>query len=65
MGTVSWKNVPIPNFPQGWELQNMLTVCLLIAQSALARRESRGVHFRSDHPDTDDQNYKRHIEIKS
>ena len=50
--------------PQGWELQNMLTVCLLIAQSALARKESRGVHFRSDYPDTDDQNFKKHNEIK-
>ena len=49
---------------QGWELQNMLTVCLLIAQSAIARKESRGVHFRSDFPDTDDQNFKKHSEIK-
>jgi L-aspartate oxidase len=50
--------------PQGWECQNMLTVCLLIAQSALARKESRGVHFRSDYHDTDDQNFKKHTEIK-
>jgi L-aspartate oxidase len=50
--------------PQGWELQNMLTVCLLIAQSALARKESRGVHFRSDYPDTDDEKFKNHTEIK-
>jgi L-aspartate oxidase len=50
--------------PHGWELQNMLTVCLLIAQSALARKESRGVHFRSDHPDTNDENFKKHTEIK-
>jgi L-aspartate oxidase len=50
--------------PQGWELQNMLTICLLIAQSALARKESRGVHYRRDYPDTDDQNFKIHSEIK-
>lgn len=49
---------------QGWELQNMLTVCQLIAQSALARKESRGVHFRSDYPDTDDEHFKKHTEIK-
>jgi L-aspartate oxidase len=49
--------------PQGWELQNMLTVCLLITQSALARKESRGVHFRSDYPDTDDEHFKKHTEI--
>jgi L-aspartate oxidase len=48
----------------GWELQNMLTVCLLIAQSALARKESRGVHFRGDYPETDDEHFKKHTEIK-
>ena len=49
--------------PQGWECQNMLTVCLLMAQSALMRQESRGVHFRSDFPNTDDEHFKMHIEI--
>jgi L-aspartate oxidase len=49
--------------PQGWECQNMLTVCLLMARSAQMRRESRGVHFRSDFPDTDDEHFKKHIEI--
>lgn len=49
--------------PQGWECQNMLTVCLLMANSAQQRRESRGVHFRSDFPDTDDKHFKKYIEI--
>ncbi len=48
--------------PQGWECQNMLTVALLIAQAAAARKESRGVHFRSDYTDTDDA-FKNHTEI--
>ncbi len=39
--------------PYGWECQNMLTVSLLMAQSAQKRKESRGVHFRSDHPEMD------------
>ena len=38
--------------PVGWELQNMLTVAQVIAQAALSRRESRGVHLRTDYPDT-------------
>jgi len=48
---------------KGWECQNMLTVSLLMAQSAQKRRESRGVHFRRDFPDTDDKNFKKHIEV--
>jgi L-aspartate oxidase len=49
--------------PQGWECQNMLTISLLMAQAAHQRRESRGVHFRSDFPQPDDKNFKKHIEI--
>jgi len=51
--------------PAGWECQNMLTVCLLMARAAEARQESRGVHFRSDFPDTDDKRFKKHLEISS
>ncbi len=35
---------------EGWELQNMLLVARLMIETALARRESRGVHYRSDFP---------------
>jgi L-aspartate oxidase len=49
--------------PNGWECQNMLTVSGLMARAAQMRRESRGVHFRSDYPDTDDEQFKKHIEI--
>jgi L-aspartate oxidase len=49
--------------PEGWECQNMLTVSLLMAQSAHNRRESRGVHYRRDFPETNDKNFKKHIEI--
>jgi L-aspartate oxidase len=37
--------------PNGWELQNMLIVSRIVAESALWREESRGVHFRTDFPD--------------
>ncbi len=38
--------------PSGWELQNMLLAARLTTAAAAARTESRGVHFRSDHPHT-------------
>jgi L-aspartate oxidase len=50
--------------PNGWECQNMLTVCQLMTGSALTRQESRGVHFRSDFPSIDDEHFKKHIEIR-
>ncbi|MDP3012681.1 MAG: L-aspartate oxidase [Candidatus Subteraquimicrobiales bacterium] len=50
--------------PEGFELQNMITVAELIARSALMREESRGAHFRSDFPSTDDLHWKKHIVLK-
>ncbi|MBE0446552.1 MAG: L-aspartate oxidase [Actinobacteria bacterium] len=38
----------------GFELQNMLCIAGLVARSALARRESRGVHYREDYPEPSD-----------
>jgi succinate dehydrogenase / fumarate reductase flavoprotein subunit len=35
---------------QIWELNNLITVSIIIAQGALARKESRGAHFREDYP---------------
>ncbi|MEL7237300.1 MAG: FAD-binding protein, partial [Planctomycetota bacterium] len=43
---------------EGWELQNMLTTCLLITSAAHARTESRGVHYRTDHPNRDDEHWR-------
>lgn len=46
---------------KGWELQNMLTVGKLLCAAALKREESRGVHLRTDFPDTDDKNWRKHL----
>jgi L-aspartate oxidase len=39
--------------PDGWELQNMLTVARVMVAAALAREESRGVHLRTDFREPD------------
>lgn len=45
--------------PAGWELQNMVTLASLMLQSAQQREESRGVHYRLDFPEPDDQHWQR------
>lgn len=47
---------------QGWELQNMLLAAQLMIRAALARTESRGVHYRTDFPATEPQ-LARHIPL--
>ena len=55
-----WEACAVPggtgyNLPwMDWlNLENLLDVCQAIATSALARTESRGSHYRSDHPEKD------------
>jgi succinate dehydrogenase / fumarate reductase flavoprotein subunit len=43
------------------ELHNMLRVAEVIVYSALVRTESRGAHFRSDHPERNDEEWLKHI----
>jgi len=42
-----------PGWHTALDLDNLLVVSEAIARSALARKESRGVHFRDDFPDKD------------
>ena len=47
-----------------FEIRNMHSCALLVARCALARRESRGAHYRLDfpHPET---RYEKHSSIRS
>jgi L-aspartate oxidase len=42
------------------EAESLLIVSDAILRSALARRESRGAHFRSDYPKRDDADFQKH-----
>ena len=60
-------NVAVPGnreYNPGWhtalDLQNLLTVSEALVLAALDRKESRGGHFREDHPTKDDANFGRH-----
>jgi succinate dehydrogenase / fumarate reductase flavoprotein subunit len=55
------KDLPFNNeFIQYWELEGMLQVAETIVEGALARKESRGSHFRVDYPNRDDEHWLRH-----
>jgi L-aspartate oxidase len=39
------------------ELRNLVQTSKIIVESALSRKESRGLHFNQDYPDKDDKIY--------
>jgi L-aspartate oxidase len=52
--------LPLPFSRRNCEARNIHTTASLIVRSALARKESRGAHYRTDYPDHDDLRFKKH-----
>ena len=50
---------------EAMEVENMALVAKTICLSAAARNESRGNHYRSDHPELDNDNWLKNIYIKT
>ncbi|HEX8142810.1 MAG TPA: L-aspartate oxidase [Pyrinomonadaceae bacterium] len=55
----------IARAPLSLASRNFLTVAVMIAHAALWREESRGAHFRLDHPQTDDTHWRVHSIIRA
>jgi L-aspartate oxidase len=45
---------PLPSRTAGWELANLLTLASALVASASMRAETRGCHWREDHPEASD-----------
>lgn len=53
-----------PHTRRACEAANLQVAGLLVAQSALAREESRGAHYRMDFPDHDDRKFLKHSVVR-
>ena len=53
-----------PKTRRGHEAANLHLAALAVARSALAREESRGVHYRMDYPDRDDKKFQKHSVVR-
>jgi L-aspartate oxidase len=47
----------------GWEATNLVTVASALIAAATAREESRGSHWREDHPDRDDAQWSGNLDL--
>ncbi|MGW1763846.1 L-aspartate oxidase [Streptomyces sp. NPDC002073] len=47
-----------------WESTNLLCVARVLVAAARRRAETRGCHWREDHPDRDDENWHRHLIVR-
>jgi L-aspartate oxidase len=56
------RTTAVPGVP-GWETTDLLTVATAITAAAAARAETRGCHWREDHPDAVDE-WRVHLDVR-
>jgi len=49
---------------EAWETTNLATLGIALAGAAQLRRETRGSHWRDDHPDRDDDAWTGHVDVR-
>ncbi len=47
-----------------WEATNLVTVSAALVAAATAREETRGSHWREDHPERDDARFAGHVDLR-
>ncbi|MFJ2816532.1 L-aspartate oxidase [Streptomyces sp. NPDC087294] len=47
-----------------WEATNLLAVARVLVEAARLRQETRGCHWREDHAERDDTDWRRHIVVR-
>ncbi len=53
-------DIPRGHSRRAIEARNLHQAAMLMVESALARQESRGAHYRNDYPKRDDTNFRKH-----
>jgi L-aspartate oxidase len=49
--------------PDAWETTNLVTVAQALTAAATWREETRGSHWREDHPERDDERWAGHVDV--
>ncbi|MGW0855380.1 L-aspartate oxidase [Streptomyces sp. NPDC002690] len=49
---------------EAWETTNLLLVSRVLVAAASARTETRGCHWREDHPERDDTDWRAHLVVR-
>ncbi|MGY5883720.1 L-aspartate oxidase [Modestobacter lacusdianchii] len=62
LAALAERTTAVPGVP-GWETTDLLTVATAITAAAAARQETRGCHWREDHPDAADD-WRVHLDVR-